>query len=37
VSLDDNLSEIGGYMPWYNVKNGNAVLGIYNEATTLGR
>lgn len=36
-TLDVNLYRIGGYKPWYNVENGNAVLGIYSEATGLNR
>ena len=36
-TVDVNLYKIDGYNPWYNVKNGNAVLGIYNEATRLNR
>ena len=36
-TVDINLSKIGGYHPWYNVKNDNAVLGVYNESRTLTR
>jgi len=36
-TVDVNLSYIRGYRPWYNIENGNAVLGIYNEATSLRR
>jgi len=36
-TVDVNLSEMLGYRPWVNVKNGNAVLGIYNEETGLRR
>jgi len=36
-AVDVNLSKIGGYIPWFNVENGNAVLGIYNEETRLNR
>ena len=36
-TVDVNLYKIRGYRPWYNVENGNAVLGIYNEANSLRR
>ena len=36
-TVDVNLDQLMGYRPWINVENGNAVLGIYNEATGLRR
>jgi len=36
-TVDVNLDQLGGYIPWINVENGNAVLGIYNEVNGLTR